>query len=243
MSSVLDISPGQQLGESSPFESCATYDSDQSGAVILPDGSIESRSPNPPVRMRRPRSYTSLVGEPETEEEVLHLPFAIGPTPDWTQPALEAALLGVLVQAQTASPVASFTAGVDRFWPQASGTRFCVTIPMHLDPKVIPVEREGPTVADEARFGALAARWRCDTLNISSTSRMAMHPAYQSIIGMGIVAVPLILGELQARPDWWFWALRAITGVDPVPVNRRGFLHDMAEAWLKWGRERGYLGT
>ena len=67
-----------------------------------------------------------------------------------------------------------------------------------------------------------------------------MHPAYQRIIGMGESAIPLLLEELDARPDHWAWALRAITGVDPVPDASRGKLRPTADAWVKWGRDNGY---
>src|SRR5262245_41256831 len=102
---------------------------------------------------------------------------------------------------------------------------------------------DSPTVTDAARFRRLTALWKRDTLNVSSTTRMVMHPAYQRIIGMGPIAVPLIFRELQERPDWWFWALAAITGVDPVPSSSRGSLDEMSAAWLAWGRRCGYLAS
>lgn len=91
-----------------------------------------------------------------------------------------------------------------------------------------------------ARFQALVSEWRREVAWTSSASEMAMHPAYQQIIGKGQVAVPLLLRELEQRPDHWFWALRAITGVDPVPGDHRGKLPEMAKAWLEWGRQHGY---
>jgi len=67
-----------------------------------------------------------------------------------------------------------------------------------------------------------------------------MHPAYQQIIGLGPPALPLILAELDRELDHWFWALKAISGEDPVPIESRGNMREMANAWLKWGREKGY---
>ena len=64
---------------------------------------------------------------------------------------------------------------------------------------------------------------------------MAMHPAYQQIIGMGTPALPLIFQELQREPDHWFWALGAITGENPVPEEDAGDLDAMTDAWLSWG--------
>ena len=51
---------------------------------------------------------------------------------------------------------------------------------------------------------------------------MAMHPAYQQIVGMGRSAVPFILKELANGPGHWFWALRAISGEDPVSSQGQG---------------------
>jgi hypothetical protein len=91
------------------------------------------------------------------------------------------------------------------------------------------------------RFRSLAEVWHRETAALSSVSQMAMHPAYQEIIGMGRDAVPLILKELQQTPGHWFWALRAITGDDPVKPEHRGRVREMAAAWVEWGKERGYI--
>ena len=69
-----------------------------------------------------------------------------------------------------------------------------------------------------------------------------MHPAYQKIIGMGEPAVALILSDLAENgPDDWFWALTAITDENPISAGVAGDTNAMTEAWLQWGRERGYL--
>jgi hypothetical protein len=68
-----------------------------------------------------------------------------------------------------------------------------------------------------------------------------MHPAYQQIIGMGPSVIPFILQELAKEPNQWFWALRALTGVNPVPAFERGRIKNMAAAWLRWGREEGHI--
>ena len=91
----------------------------------------------------------------------------------------------------------------------------------------------------EGRFMELAETWRRDTSHLSSVTEMAMHPAYQQIIGLGWAAVPRILRELERRPDHWFWALKAITGIDPVPALARGRIAEMAAAWIQWGRDQG----
>ncbi len=101
----------------------------------------------------------------------------------------------------------------------------------------------GQQVADaliESKFIRLRNEWKAQRGPESSTQRMAMHPAYQKIIGMGPAVVPLLLRERETDLDSWFWALRAITEEDPVPPEARGDGAAMAGAWLEWGRERGY---
>jgi hypothetical protein len=92
-----------------------------------------------------------------------------------------------------------------------------------------------------SRFRRLAERWREDTQFHSSISSLFMHPDYQEIIGLGREALPLILEDLASTRSDWFWALRAITGENPVPAEERGQTDKMAERWLEWGRSRGFL--
>ncbi len=91
-----------------------------------------------------------------------------------------------------------------------------------------------------ARFYELTQEWEESTAALSSITTIAMHPAYQKIIGMGEIALPLIMRELRTRPNHWFWALKAITGEDPVPSQHRGHVRKMAVAWLDWWKENKY---
>ncbi len=90
------------------------------------------------------------------------------------------------------------------------------------------------------RFRQLADWWQEDVSHLSSPTEIAIHPAYQQIIGMGIQAIPFLLKNLEQRPDHWFWALKAITGEDPVPLEQKGRVDQMAKAWLRWGAEHGF---
>jgi hypothetical protein len=92
------------------------------------------------------------------------------------------------------------------------------------------------------KFLELKKRWEEETAILSSITEISMHPAYQQIIGMGQTAVPYILSELIKKPGHWFWALKSITGEDPVLQEQRGRLKEMTGAWLKWGKGKGYIG-
>ncbi len=102
-------------------------------------------------------------------------------------------------------------------------------------PEEVPRER---TIKE--KFDRLAKEWKEQRGPHSSSAKLAMHPAYQKIIGMGPEVVPLILRELQTDLDSWFWALCAITDADPVKDEDRGNGKAMAKAWLEWGRLQGY---
>jgi hypothetical protein len=87
-------------------------------------------------------------------------------------------------------------------------------------------------------FRHLNSWWKRDTELQSSPSRIAMHPGYQRIIGMGRDVLPLILRDLETTQAPWFWALRAITGEDPVSAEDRGYIDRMTRAWIRWGIQR-----
>jgi hypothetical protein len=93
-----------------------------------------------------------------------------------------------------------------------------------------------------AEFERLAAQWKLEKTALSSITAIAMLPSYQRIIGMGKPAIRLILSQLERegdQPDMWFWALRSITGEDPISDEDRGDVVAMAEAWIRWGDANG----
>jgi len=101
----------------------------------------------------------------------------------------------------------------------------------------IPMTRE--TLAQ--KFRALADAWQEETAHLSSPTRIAMHPAYQQIIGMGLPVIPLILQDMSKEPKQWFWALTSITGINPVVPSEQGRIRKMVAAWLRWGTEESYI--
>lgn len=89
------------------------------------------------------------------------------------------------------------------------------------------------------QFHDLAEIVRSECAHLSSIREIALHPAYQQIIGMGPRALPLILRELEHNPGHWFWALRSITQEDPVFPNHQGVASKMTQDWLKWAHRKG----
>lgn len=90
------------------------------------------------------------------------------------------------------------------------------------------------------RFLTLKSEWLDATKHLSSISEIVMHPSYQKIIGMGEVAIPIILDDLKKSPQHWFWALSAITMEDPVKPEDRGNLEKMCESWLEWAKDERF---
>ena len=120
--------------------------------------------------------------------------------------------------------------------------------------RVEPVEKDhavrsgSPQVRNDAlaheiepRFRQLAKTWKQETNHLSSSVRMAKHPAYLEIIALGKAVLPFLLAELRRDPDFWFAALRAITGENPAPPSSAGKVKEIARAWVTWGRERGLI--
>lgn len=90
-------------------------------------------------------------------------------------------------------------------------------------------------------FRALAEEWREATRFQSSLSQITAHPVYRAIVQLGEEVVPVLLRELQRRPEPWFAALREITGADPVRPEQRGDMRAMADAWLRWGQAHSFI--
>ncbi len=116
-----------------------------------------------------------------------------------------------------------------------------------LDAHAVTPVPSGDVFTDQAtyhgmasRFATLVDQWLGDTSLSSSLTEMVSHKAYLAIIGMGPPAVPLLLRELEERPTFWFAALEAIIGENPVPPEAQGDLQAMTEAWLEWGEQQGY---
>jgi type I restriction enzyme M protein len=91
----------------------------------------------------------------------------------------------------------------------------------------------------EQEFQRHVGVWKRHTLHKSSLAKTISHPSYVAIIGMGEAAIPLLLKELRDRPDHWLVALHQITKQDPAPEGST--FSNAVKAWLRWGKEKGYL--
>jgi hypothetical protein len=86
----------------------------------------------------------------------------------------------------------------------------------------------------EERFNSLVKKWKEETAYASSMTDIVYNAHYQQIIGLGWECIPYIMKELREDPSHYFYALRMITGVDPIQEKHRGMLEGMTEDWLMW---------
>jgi hypothetical protein len=90
----------------------------------------------------------------------------------------------------------------------------------------------------ERRFRECARAWKEECLRSGSSrlDELCGSAHYREIVSMGSSVVPLLLAEMEARPDHWYIALSEITKEDPVPERSHGKLGEIAAAWVGWGR-------
>lgn len=88
----------------------------------------------------------------------------------------------------------------------------------------------GRDIRDE--FNAYRDEWKAQSEFLSSVTEMILLPAYQRIIGLGRPAIPLIIDELRAGVDHWFWALSAIAGADHAAGAAT--MSEAARRWIEW---------
>lgn len=111
-----------------------------------------------------------------------------------------------------------------------------------LSGSMVLVDSSIPTslkAINELPFRTLAEQWTRETSGFPRVKDRIKHPAYLKIINLGECVIPYILTELKNdEPDHWFEALYQITHNDPIPPEDRGNVRKMADAWIRWGRQR-----
>jgi hypothetical protein len=89
----------------------------------------------------------------------------------------------------------------------------------------------------EIIFKGLAKNWQEATGSYSLNMRRYAHPTYQVLmaaLGKENVRdiVPLILRELQERPDVWFEALKVLTKANPAQDCKA--FDEAVAVWVRW---------
>jgi hypothetical protein len=93
----------------------------------------------------------------------------------------------------------------------------------------------------DQRFKYLASEWKNLQGPRSNIGRLATHPIHLEILKLGTSAIPLILKDIKDGSSHWFTTLRSLVGSSPVSAEAAGNIAEMRDAWIRWGKEQGYL--
>jgi hypothetical protein len=141
--------------------------------------------------------------------------------------------------------VAKKLGAIETDWVKAPELSLWDTRSVYICNWFTPVNQSAVVASDTGElkiiFKGLVEKWQGETGGHSVLSRRYAHPAYQAILGLGKDAIPLVLRELQARPDWWFEALNALAKPKVNPVKEGSSFADAVGAWLDWGRQHRIL--
>lgn len=94
---------------------------------------------------------------------------------------------------------------------------------------------------EEQQFQELAARWKRETALDSHLYDIVMNEDYQRIMASGSKMIPFILRDLARKPAHWFWALHNLVPEGEDPAEGLTTIEEARQAWLRWGRDNGYL--
>jgi hypothetical protein len=92
--------------------------------------------------------------------------------------------------------------------------------------------------ADE-KFAALAEDW--ENHNFGRPVIDFNHIAHFQIIGMGQLAVQLLIERVARGEGKWIYALKCITGEEAETPEMHGNGKKVTQAWAEWGRRNGYI--
>lgn len=84
--------------------------------------------------------------------------------------------------------------------------------------------------------------WLGATGHWSAPSRIYSHPTYHRLVALGRGIIPLLLEDIRdgASCDW-YRLLRFHADFEAVTDAERGDVDLMDAAWLRWGRDNGYI--
>lgn len=93
----------------------------------------------------------------------------------------------------------------------------------------------------EDQFIYLTKSWKNETMMSSITADKIKNLNYQTIIGLGVTfkekIIYLILMDLEEDVEYWHYALKSITGDNPVPKGMANDLDTVRRYWLAWGKD------
>jgi hypothetical protein len=94
---------------------------------------------------------------------------------------------------------------------------------------------------DAKAFAGYVRRWDEATAMRSLSDMATVNHYFYRILAMGERAIPLVLREMSLRRRRWFRAMQALAPYGDDPAKDAKTFDEGVDAWLAWGRERGYL--
>jgi len=96
-------------------------------------------------------------------------------------------------------------------------------------------------IADADRiFSGLSVDWKKAQKYLSNSFVLTESPVYRQLVAMGEMAIPFILRDMKSKLSHWNLVLEGITGENPVDERLAGKTREVVDAWLAWGKNRGY---
>lgn len=89
-------------------------------------------------------------------------------------------------------------------------------------------------------FLELKEKWKKETIFESSADKIFSNSNYVRIIDFGSDALPWIIKDLKRNGGFWFFALKKITGINPIKNENVGKYEGMKKDWIEWS-EKHYL--
>lgn len=95
----------------------------------------------------------------------------------------------------------------------------------------------------EEQFNSIYEKWLHDTRFLSGG--FDKSPYYKQLVEMGPEIIPFLLREIPKERGFPDLVLRGIVGKDGpvIPEEQRGRMKYIFNAWLDWGKEKGYTSN
>jgi hypothetical protein len=95
-------------------------------------------------------------------------------------------------------------------------------------------------------FETRVDEWLEETQWQSSINFITRHRQFGELLEMGPQIIPFVLQRIASGDVHvhWFPLLKDLAaGEDPVPPHRRGYIQQMADEWLAWGRRNQLISS
>ena len=127
----------------------------------------------------------------------------------------------------------------NEFFNYLEGSYSCSADGYAFEKELLSIKNQNENVISKKtpadKFKTLKSQWEEETKFLSDENEKCMHPCYQEIIGMGKDVLPILIADLFVENSGnWFWALVAITHVNPVHENDIGNHKKMVDTWINW---------